>query len=90
MTVQQAADIRAYIRELTAQGAHAEAALFEELLTAQLRQAQMTYILTILLRDGNTVEMPTEACDVWRAVNSVQMPSNGVRVIKALPKGWNE
>ena len=35
MTVQQVADIRAYIRELTAQGAHAEAALLEELLTAQ-------------------------------------------------------
>ena len=50
----------------------------------------MTYVLTILLRDGSTVELPTEACDVWRAVNQVQMPSNGVRVIKALPKGWNE
>ena len=50
----------------------------------------MTYTLTILLRSGDTVEMLTEAPDVWRAVNSVQMPSNGVRVIKALPQGWNE
>ena len=50
----------------------------------------MDYTLTILLRDGSTVEIPTQASDVWRAVNSVQMPSNGVRVIKALPTGWNK
>jgi len=49
----------------------------------------MTYILTILLRDGSTVEIPTQACDAWRAVNSVQMPSNGVRVIKAMPASYN-
>ena len=49
----------------------------------------MDYTLTILLRDGSTVEIPTQAPDVWRAVNSVQMPSNGLRVIKAMPSNYN-